>query len=84
MLSPELAAGIRRVRGAKTGPPAGKLAELTEEENRRLWQAPGTDTLKGKRDRALLAVLLDCGIRRRELAELTVDLLQRRETTGPS
>jgi len=78
LLSPELAAGIRRVKGAqKLGVRVGNW--LTAEEARRLWQAPETDTLKGKRDRALLAVLLGCGLRRRELAELTVDLLQRRE-----
>src|SRR5438093_717713 len=78
LLSPELAAGIRRVKGAqKLGVRLGNW--LTTEEARRLWQAPETDTLKGKRDRALLAVLLGCGLRRRELAELTVDLLQRRE-----
>jgi site-specific recombinase XerD len=78
LLSPELAAGIRRVKGAqKLGVRLGNW--LTAEEARRLWQAPETDTLKGKRDRALLAVLLGCGLRRRELAELTVDLLQRRE-----
>jgi len=78
LLSPELAAGIRRVKGAqKLGVRLGNW--LTAEEARSLWQAPATDTLKGKRDRALLAVLLACGLRRRELAELTVDLFQRRE-----
>lgn len=78
LLSPELAAGIQRVKGArKLGVRLGNW--LTAEEARRLWQSPGTETLKGKRDRALLAVLLGCGLRRRELAELTVDLLQRRE-----
>src|SRR5215831_13545432 len=77
-LSPELAAGIRRVKGAqKLGVRLGNW--FTAEEARRLWQAPETDTLKAKRDRALLAVLLGCGLRRRELAEPTVDLLQRRE-----
>jgi site-specific recombinase XerD len=78
LLSPELAAGIRRVQGAqKLGVRLGNW--LMAEEARRLWQAPGTETLKGKRDRAPLALLLGCGLRRRELAELTVDLLQRRE-----
>jgi site-specific recombinase XerD len=78
LLSPELAAGIRRVKGVKKlGVRLGKW--LTAEEARRLWQSPGTERLKAKRDRALLAVLLGCGLRRRELAELTLDLLQRRE-----
>jgi site-specific recombinase XerD len=52
---------------------------LTAEEARVLWQLPNAGTLKGKRDRAILAVLLGCGLRRRELAELAVDHLQRRE-----
>jgi site-specific recombinase XerD len=78
LLSPELAAGIRRVKGAqKLGVRLGNW--LTAEDSRRLWQLPGSDTLKGKRDRAILAVLLGCGLRRRELAELTMDLIQRRE-----
>ena len=78
LLSPELAAGIRRVKGAKTvGIRLGNW--LTADEARRLWQLPGPDTLKGKRDRALLAMLLGCGLRRRELAELQIGLLQRRE-----
>jgi site-specific recombinase XerD len=78
LLSPEIAAGIRRVKGVqKLGVRLGNW--LTAEEARCLWQLPGTETLKGKRDRALLAVLLGCGLRRRELAELTLDHLQRRE-----
>src|SRR5262249_20337081 len=36
-------------------------------------------TLKGKRDRAIIAILLGCGLRRRELADLSFDHLQRRE-----
>jgi site-specific recombinase XerD len=77
-LRPELAAGIRRVKGAKKlGVRLGN--GLTGEEARRLWQSPGTQTVQGKRDRSLLAVLLGCGVRRRELTELTHDLLQRRE-----
>jgi len=78
LLSPELAAGIRRVKGAKRlGVRLGNW--LTAEEARMLWQLPNAGTLKGKRDRAILAVLLGCGLRRRELAELSVDHLQRRE-----
>jgi site-specific recombinase XerD len=78
LLSPELAAGIRRVKGAKRlGVRLGNW--LTAEEARLLWQLPNTDTLKGKRDQAILAVLLGCGLRRRELADLAIDHLQRRE-----
>ena len=44
-----------------------------------LWQSPEPATLKGKRDRAIIAVLLGCGLRRRELADLSFDNLQRRE-----
>jgi hypothetical protein len=33
---------------------------LTAEEARRIWQSPDADTLKGKRDWAILAVLLGC------------------------
>jgi site-specific recombinase XerC len=46
---------------------------------RTLWQLPDPTTLKGKRDRAMLALLLGCELRRRELTELTVDHFQRRE-----
>ncbi len=76
LLSPELAAGIRRVKGPKKlGVRLGHW--LTCEEARSLWQAPDQGTLKGNRDQAILAVLLGCGLRRRELAELGVAHLQR-------
>ena len=69
LLSPELAAGIRRVeRCQEVGREAWELAH--GEEARRFWQSPAPNTLKGKRDRAILAVLLGCGLRRRELADL--------------
>ena len=78
LLSPELAAGIRRVKGAKKlGMKLGNW--LTVDEARTLWQLPDAFMLKGKRDRAILAVLLGCGLRRGELIDLTFDHLQRRE-----
>jgi len=78
LLSPDLAAGIRRVKGAKKlGMRLGNW--LTVEEARSLWQRPNMHTVKGKRDRAILAVLLGCGLRRRELVDLNFDHLQRRE-----
>jgi site-specific recombinase XerD len=78
LLSPELAAGIRRVKGSKKlGIRLGNW--LTANEACSLWQTPDTRTLKGKRDRAMLAVLLGCGLRRSELTDLTLDHLERRE-----
>jgi len=78
LLSPELAAGIRRVKGSKKlGMRLGNW--LTANEARSFWQIPDTQTLKGKRDRAILAVLLGCGLRRAELTALTFAHLQRRE-----
>lgn len=78
LLSTELAAGIRRVKGAKyVGVRLGNW--LTAEQARALWQVPDCTTLNGKRDRALLAVLLGCGLRRREAAELDIAHFQRRE-----
>lgn len=77
-LTPDLAAGIRRVKGPKNlGVRLGNW--LTADQARALWQVPDPGTLKGKRDGALLAVLLGCGLRRKEAAELEVANLQRRE-----
>jgi site-specific recombinase XerD len=78
LLSPDLAVGIRRVKGSKKlGFRIGNW--LTAAEAGRLWQLPDPFTLKGKRDRAILAVLLGCGLRRRELTELSLTHVQRRE-----
>ena len=52
---------------------------LTREQARDLLAVPKRDTLKGKRDYAILAVLAGCGLRRAELASLDVDILQLRE-----
>ena len=65
LLSPDLAAGIRRVKGVKKiGVRLGNW--LTAEQSQRLWQAPSGERLKERRDRALLAILLACGVRRHE------------------
>jgi integrase len=78
LLSADLAAGIRRVKGVKKlGVKLGNW--LTSEQGNALWQAPDPERLRGKRDRALLAILLACGLRRHEIAELTIDHLQKRE-----
>ncbi len=78
LLSPELAAGIARVKGAKrVGVRLGNW--LTAEQSRRLLAAPDAQTIKGRRDRAILALMLGCGLRRGEVAELNVDHLQQRE-----
>src|SRR5271170_4989248 len=66
LLSPELAAGIRRVKGAKRlGVRIGNW--LTIEQARDLLQEKPSENLRGKRDRAILSVLLGCGLRRAEL-----------------
>src|SRR6516165_3426145 len=78
LLSSDLAAGIRRVKGLKkNGVRMGNW--LTAEQARALWQAPDHQILKGKRDRALLALLMACGLRRREAAQLRLADIQQRE-----
>ena len=78
LLSADLAAGIRRVKGVKKlGVRLGNW--LTAEQGQALWQAPNCGQIKGERDRALLALLLACGLRRHELAVLTIGHLQQRE-----
>src|SRR5471032_2107808 len=57
----------------------GKTPALGDHQARALLDAPDPETLKGKRDRALLAVLLYHGLRREELCLLKVrDIHDRR------
>ena len=78
LLSSDLAAGIRRVKGVRNlGMRLGNW--LTVEQSLALWQAPDVEKLKGKRDRALLALLLACGLRRHEAVALKLEHLEQRE-----
>ncbi|WP_062378644.1 tyrosine-type recombinase/integrase [Pseudomonas abietaniphila] len=57
----------------------GKTPALGDHQAKALLEAPDPDTLKGQRDRAILAVLLYHGLRREEAALLKVaDILERR------
>jgi integrase len=78
LLSSDLAAGIRRVKGVRNlGVRLGNW--LTVEQGLALWQAPDCEKLKGKRNRALLALLLACGLRRHEAVGLEIEHLEQRE-----
>nr|WP_172689311.1 tyrosine-type recombinase/integrase [Pseudomonas fluorescens]ARJ57913.1 putative XerD-like site-specific recombinase [Pseudomonas fluorescens] len=57
----------------------GKTPALGDDQAKLLLEAPDTETVKGVRDRAILAVLLYHGLRREEAARLTMgDLVERR------
>jgi integrase len=78
LLSPELAAGIRRVKGVRRlGVRVGNW--LTAERGKRLLQNPGPDSLRSKRNHAMLAMLIGCGLRRGELLALNMKSIQLRE-----
>jgi integrase len=52
---------------------------LTREQAKELLAVPDRSTIKGKRDYAILALLVGCALRRQELAELDVEKIQMRE-----
>jgi site-specific recombinase XerD len=73
-----LAAVIRRVKGVKKiGVRLGNW--LLPHQATALLDTPDPETMKGKRDMALLAILLACGLRRHEAVELEVSDLQQWE-----
>src|SRR5580658_2531243 len=78
LLAPELASGITRVKGvASKGVRLGNW--LTVKQAQTLLNTPDATKTKGLRDRAILAVLLGCGLRRSEAAALTFGHIQRRD-----
>src|SRR5262252_2883064 len=78
LLSPELAAGISRVKGVKQlGFRAGNWLSV-EESSEVLRRAHGNG-MRAKRDYAMLAMLFGCGFRRSELVGLEMDELQVRQ-----
>ena len=73
-----MAQAIGRVEGVrKEGKRLGNW--LTQAQAQQMLTLPDVSTVKGLRDRAILAVLLGCGLRREECAALTVAHIQQRE-----
>ena len=72
------AQSIRRIENIKRK--GGKIGNwLTKAQAEQMLNAPDVDTLKGLRDRAILAVMIGCGLRRSEVATLTVEHIQQRD-----
>ncbi|SOS30080.1 integrase (plasmid) [Pseudomonas cerasi] len=70
---------VHGVKRPKNETNEGKTPALGDDQAKRLLDAPDTETVKGLRDRAILAVLLYHGLRREEAAKLTMsDLGERR------
>jgi site-specific recombinase XerD len=77
-MAPEVASAIGRVKGIRhQGVRTGNW--LTADQAERLVNSPDINTLKGRRDRALLTVMIGCGLRREETASLTMERIQQRD-----
>lgn len=74
----QLALGIKNAKGVKTaGVRVGNW--LTKDQAVKLINTPDITTLKGLRDRAILAVMIGGGLRRSEVSSLTFDHIQQRD-----
>jgi integrase/recombinase XerD len=63
---------VKGVKRPKTDGGEGRTPALGDHQARKLLDAPDGETLRGKRDRAILATLLYHALRRDELCKLTV------------
>jgi site-specific recombinase XerD len=78
LLSPELAAGISRVKGVKQlGFRSGNW--LSAVQGSEVLKHAYGDSMRAKRDYAMLAMLFGCGFRRSELVGLELDEIQLRQ-----
>ncbi len=78
LLSPELAAGIRQVKGVgRIGVRLGTW--LTPQQGRQLLECATPSIARELRDHAIVATLIGCRLRRAELLALTVEAIQQRE-----
>lgn len=78
LIDEKTALRLRKVRGERMeGQRLGNWLSL--EESQALIDAADPDTLKGKRDRAILGLMVWAGLRRSEIAGLTIGHLQMRE-----
>jgi integrase len=73
-----VATAILRVRGSKRQG-IGTGHWLTCEQAERLISTPSLSSTKGKRDRALLSVLVGCGLRRKEITTFSFEHIQLRD-----
>jgi site-specific recombinase XerD len=77
-LDAQIANGIKAVKGIRhEGTRTGNW--LAKQQAQQLLNAPDTSTLKGLRDRAILALLIGCGLRRSEVVHLAFDRVQQRD-----
>ena len=78
LLSPELAAGISRLKGVKQlGFRSGNW--LSAEQSSEVLKCAHGNSMRAKRDYAMLALLFGCGFRRSELVGLELDEVQMRQ-----
>ena len=78
LLSPELAAGIRRVKGVKQlGRRSGNWLSL--EQCSEILNGVTGDDLRARRDHAMISTLVGCGLRRSELVALEMEHVQLRQ-----
>jgi integrase len=83
LLSPELAAGIRRVKGVRRiGVRLGNW--LTPEQGRRLLTCAMPSTARELRDQAMVAMLIGCGLRRAEFWPYALSAFSNARNTGSS
>ena len=74
---------VKGVKRPKVESQTGKTPALSNPQAAQLLVAPPADTLKGKRDRAILSLLLHHGLRRAELCALKVKDFAQPDRDGP-